>query len=147
MGIVNFTYPIHILPQVYISCLNQILTIIWFHWILVKQIKKIALKIWYATFFLDGILGTILRYSNYRAKIGLPVLHSKFQQPNQMRIRDISKVFKVDDIFTFWLVISGIIRVTTPIVRPDFFIQAPDGAITDPAPLIFCKCDLRSLTI
>ncbi len=35
---------------------------------------------------------------------------------------DISQVFDVDDIFTFWLAISGIVRVKTPIVPPWLFI-------------------------
>ncbi len=35
---------------------------------------------------------------------------------------DISQVFKVDDIFTIWLAISGILRVKTPIAQPWQFI-------------------------
>ena len=35
---------------------------------------------------------------------------------------DLSKVFVIDDIFTFWLAISEIIRVKTPIVSPWQFI-------------------------
>jgi len=54
---------------------------------------------------------------------------------------DLSKVFVIDDIFTFWLAISEIIRVKTPIVSPWQFIVDCQMIFTQ-----FSQCVLAAIS-
>jgi len=88
-----------------------------------------------------------LKQSEFKNRNIIPEIHrigSLMVKPILIKFADtsdLSKVFVIDDIFTFWLAISEIIRVKTPIVSPWQFIVDCQMIFTQ-----FSQCVLAAIS-